>query len=38
MSANQTGSLDAGSMPKAAGERTNDFALFPEMRCRWGLG
>jgi CubicO group peptidase (beta-lactamase class C family) len=38
MAANQTGDLDAGVMRTAMPERTNDFALFPGMRCQWGLG
>ena len=38
MAANQTGDLEAGIMRTAMPERTNDFALFPGMRCHWGLG
>lgn len=38
MAANQTGSLDAGVMRTVMRERTNDFALFSDMRCHWGLG
>jgi methyl acetate hydrolase len=38
MAANQTGDLDAGVIPTAAKERAPAFALFPEMRCHWGLG
>jgi methyl acetate hydrolase len=38
MAANQTGSLDAGVMRTVMPERTNDFVLFPDMRCQWGLG
>jgi methyl acetate hydrolase len=38
MAANQTGDLDAGVMRTAMPDRTNDFALFPGMRCQWGLG
>jgi methyl acetate hydrolase len=38
MAANQTASLDAGVMRTTMRERTNDFALFPDMRCHWGLG
>ncbi len=38
MARNQTGELEAGIMRTAMPERTNDFALFPEMRCQWGLG
>ncbi len=38
MVTNQTGDLDAGIMRTAMPERTNDFALFPGMRCQWGLG
>lgn len=36
ISSNQTGDLDAGIMRTAMPERTNDFALFPAMRCQWG--
>ena len=38
MATNQTGDLEAGIMRTVMPERTNDFALFPEMRCQWGLG
>ena len=38
MASNQTGDLEAGVMRTAMPERTNDFALFPGMRCHWGLG
>jgi methyl acetate hydrolase len=38
MASNQTGDLEAGVMRTAMPERTNDFALFPGMRCQWGLG
>jgi CubicO group peptidase (beta-lactamase class C family) len=38
MASNQTGDLDAGIMRTAMPDRTNDFALFPGMRCQWGLG
>jgi methyl acetate hydrolase len=38
MASNQTGDLEAGIMRTAMPERTNDFALFPGMRCQWGLG
>jgi methyl acetate hydrolase len=38
MATNQTGGLDAGVMRSEMPERTNDFALFPGMRCQWGLG
>ncbi|MGH7044899.1 MAG: serine hydrolase domain-containing protein [Stellaceae bacterium] len=38
MAMNQTGDLEAGIMRTVMPERTNDFALFPEMRCQWGLG
>jgi methyl acetate hydrolase len=38
MATNQTGDLDAGVMRTVMPERTNDFALFPDMRCQWGLG
>jgi methyl acetate hydrolase len=38
MATNQTAELDAGIMRTAMPERTNDFALFPGMRCQWGLG
>ena len=38
MASNQTGDIEAGIMRTAMPERTNDFALFPDMRCQWGLG
>ncbi len=38
MASNQTGDFDAGIMRTAMPDRTNDFALFPGMRCQWGLG
>jgi methyl acetate hydrolase len=38
MASNQTGDLEAGIMRTAMPERTNDFALYPGMRCQWGLG
>jgi methyl acetate hydrolase len=38
MAENQTGDLEAGVLRTVMEERTNDFALFPEMRCHWGLG
>ena len=38
MASNQIGDLEAGIMRTAMPERTNDFALFPGMRCHWGLG
>lgn len=34
---NQIGDLPAGTMRTAMPERTQDFALFPEGSCRWGL-
>ena len=38
MGKNQVGDLAAGIMRTAMPERTNDFVLFPEGTCRWGLG
>jgi methyl acetate hydrolase len=38
MASNQTGDFEAGIMRTAMPDRTNDFALFPGMRCQWGLG
>lgn len=38
MATNQTGKFEAGIMRTAMPERTNDFALFPAMRCQWGIG
>lgn len=38
MGQNQVGGLAAGIMRTAMPERTNDFMLFPEGTCRWGLG
>ncbi len=37
MGQNQVGDLAAGVMRTAMPERTNDFALFPDGSCRWGL-
>jgi methyl acetate hydrolase len=34
---NQVGDLAAGVMRTVMPERTNDFVLFPEGTCRWGL-
>jgi hypothetical protein len=34
---NQVGDLAAGVMRTVMPERTNDFVLFPEGSCRWGL-
>ncbi len=34
---NQVGDLAAGVMRTTTPERTNDFVLFPEGSCRWGL-
>ena len=38
MGRNQVGDLAAGIMRTAMPDRTNDFVLFPEGSCRWGLG
>jgi CubicO group peptidase (beta-lactamase class C family) len=37
MGQNQVGDLAAGAMRTMMPERTNDFVLFPEGECRWGL-
>ncbi len=37
MGRNQVGDLAAGVMRTVMPERTNDFALFPDGSCRWGL-
>ena len=37
MGRNQVGNLAAGVMRTVMPERTNDFVLFPEGSCRWGL-
>ena len=37
MGQNQVGDLAAGAMRTVMPERTNDFVLFPEGECRWGL-
>ncbi|HEY1301303.1 MAG TPA: serine hydrolase domain-containing protein [Stellaceae bacterium] len=37
MGKNQVGELAAGVMRTVMPERTNDFVLFPEGSCRWGL-
>lgn len=37
MGQNQVGDLAAGAMRTVMPERTNDFVLFPESECRWGL-
>jgi methyl acetate hydrolase len=38
MAANQTGDFKAGVIRATTRERSHDFALFPGMRCHWGLG
>ena len=37
MGQNQVGDLAAGVMRTVMPERTNDFVLFPDGSCRWGL-
>jgi CubicO group peptidase (beta-lactamase class C family) len=37
MGRNQVGDLAAGVMRSVMPERSNDFALFPDGSCRWGL-
>ena len=37
MGRNQVGDLAAGVMRTVMPDRTNDFALFPDGSCRWGL-